>query len=449
VINQFKKYISNNNLIQPKSKVLLAISGGIDSVVMLDIFSKTKIQYAIAHCNFKLRGDESDSDEILVKKLSKRYNVEIFDNVCDASDYSKVVGLSIQEAARELRYNWFNRVCLENNFSNIVIAHNQDDKIETFLINLFRGAGIRGLKSIPVKRDNIIRPLMFATRKQIVEYAQENNLEYREDSSNSSDYYLRNNIRHHLIPKIKEISPGFAKSAQKSIDNLNDSYQLLQSVINEKRNNLFTQDVNNNILIPIVDILNLKPYSIWIYYLLKEFGFSRQITDAICYSLERKEQNIGSKFSSSDYELLIDREFLIVRKTTNSRIFKKVEISITKTKIENPIRMTMESQKNTPEFVFSKSNNVAYFNLDKLTFPLTIRPWQVGDRIIPFGMNGSKLVSDILINNKVNSFDKENTYVLLSGKKIIWLVGHRTSNETRVKRNTKNIYVVSLLNGDL
>ncbi len=307
MINLFKKYISQNNLTEPKEKVLLAISGGIDSITMLDLFSKTRINYAIAHCNFMLRGEESDKDEKLVQQLAKKYNVEIFINNCNANDYAKSKGLSIQESARELRYNWFEKVCLDNNFSKVAIAHNEDDKIETFFINLFRGAGLKGLKSIPVKRDNIIRPLLFASRKQIVKYVQENNLDYREDSSNSSDYYLRNNIRHNIIPKIKEISSGFTKSAQKSISNLSDADLLLQSVIDEKKKQLFVKDSKNNVLISIVELINLNPNHIWTYYLLKEFGFSRQISDAICLSLKEKSENIGKRFSAPDYELLIDR----------------------------------------------------------------------------------------------------------------------------------------------
>ena len=424
---------------------MCAISGGIDSVVMLDLISKTKTKFAIAHCNFELRGDESDKDEEFVRQLAKKYNVKLFVSKCNANNYSKLKGLSIQEAARELRYTWFNSIRLDNNYSNITIAHNQDDNIETFFINLFRGAGLKGLKSIPVKRDNIIRPLMFATRQQIVKYAKENNLKYREDSSNASDYYLRNNIRHNLIPKIKDISPGFAKATQKSIGNLSDADLLLQSVIDEKKSRLFVEDSKNNILISINELINLKPNNIWVFYPLKEFGFSREKSDAICLSLKYKSDNIGKRFSSPSYELLIDRNNLIIRKSITKQSSTKAQISINQHQIEVPISMTMESQKNTPEFIFSRNNNVAYFNLDKLIFPLTIRPWQVGDRIIPFGMNGSKLVSDILIDNKVNSFEKENTFVLLSGKKIIWVIGHRASNEPRVKKSTKGIYVVSLI----
>ncbi len=445
MISQFKKYISNNNLLQPNSEVLLAISGGIDSVVMLDLFSKTKIKFAIAHCNFQLRGDESDSDEMFVVYLAKKYNVKIYSSICDASKYSKTNKLSTQEAARELRYNWFNKVYLNNNFSTIAIAHNQNDSIETFFINLFRGAGIKGLKSIPVKRDNIIRPLMFATRIQIEEYVKSNNLEYREDSSNASNHYLRNNIRHNLIPKIKEISPGFAKSAQKSINNLSDVDLLLQSVINQKRDHLFVNDTKNNILVSINELNKLIPNDIWLYYLLKEFGFSRQVTDAICISINKNEQNIGSVYCSPNHELLIDRDYVIIRKINVTKELRIAQITIDQKAIISPIKLLLENHKNTPDFNFSRNKNIAYFNLDKLSFPLTIRPWQVGDKIIPFGMNGSKLVSDILIDNKVNSFEKENTFVLLSGKKIIWVIGHRASNDFRVTKSTNNIYRCNVL----
>ena len=429
---------------QPNEKILLAISGGIDSVVMLDLFDRTGIKYAIAHCNFKLRLFESDDDEMFVRQLAHKYSVEVYIGLCIAADYSKEKGLSIQEAARELRYAWFNKVCSHNDYPLIAVAHNNDDRVETFFINLFRGAGIKGLKSIPVVRQNIIRPLMFATREQIVEYANDNKLEYREDSSNNSDYYLRNKIRHHLIPRIEEISPGFNKAAQQSIDNLRDADLILQSAIKEKLERLTISHTNSISKLSIKELKKLLPFKVWMYYLLSEFGFNRQIINSICLSLEA-ENTIGHKFLSTDHELLIDRDYILIRKITSDSSLKKYHISINQKEVTEPITIKIINIKNDPGFKFNKSKNIAYFDLEKLKFPLTIRRWQKGDRITPFGMKGNKLISDILIDNKVDSFEKENTFVIISGEEIIWLVGHRSSNEFRVKQNTKDIYIMEIV----
>lgn len=443
MINLFKKYISQYNLINSNNKVLIAVSGGIDSVVMLDLFSNTNIEFAIAHCNFSLRGNESDEDENFVKNLAQVYNVDLFVNHCNATDYSTENSLSIQESARELRYTWFNKICSENNYSLVAIGHNQDDNIETFFINLFRGAGVKGLKSIPVKRDNIIRPLMFAPRKQIVEYAENNNLNYREDSSNSSDYYLRNKIRHKLIPEVELITSGFKTSAQKAIDNLVDADLLIQSAINEKKELLFS-DINSGIIsINKQSILKLSPLKIWIYYLLREFGFQRQTTDALAISLYDENQ-IGLKFYSSDYELLIDRNQLLVRETKTKLHNTKYTITENQKHLIEPLRIEIENLNNSSGFTFSKDRKTAYFDPIKLSFPLKIRLWQHGDRMIPYGMKGSKLISDILTDYKVNSFEKENTFVVLSGRKIIWLIGYRSSEDFKVSGSSEKILKMAI-----
>ncbi len=443
MINLFKEYIDQNSLLQRDAEVLLAVSGGIDSVVMLDLFEKLDVKYAIAHYNFKLRGIESDDDEKFVRQLANNYNVEVYVDKCDTKDYAKNNGLSIQEAARDLRYAWFNKVCLKHNYSLIAVAHNDDDKIETFFINLLRGAGVKGLKSIPVKRQNIIRPLMFATRKQIEKYANNHKLKFREDSSNKSDDYLRNKIRHHLIPVIEEISHGFETPINKSIDNLYDSDLLMHSIINEKKQQLFSSSTGETVKIDLKELQKLFPIRIWLYYLLSEFGFTRKITDAVCLSLEN-ENRTGLKFSSSEQELLIDRDYLLIRKITEKLSTKQFTISNDISAVSEPVEIVIEHHNYSPEFMFSESNNVAYFDSEKLSFPLVIRKWEHGDRMIPFGMKGSRLISDILIDNKVDLFNKEDRYVVTSNKKIIWLIGHRSSNEFRVTKSTKNIFIMKL-----
>ncbi len=327
----------------------------------------------------------------------------------------------------------------------MAVGHNKDDKIETFFINLFRGAGLSGLRSIPVKRDNIIRPLMFATRKQIVDYAKENNINNREDSSNSTDHYLRNKIRHHLIPQIEEISPGFSIKVQHSIDNLNDADLFLKSVIANTKKQLFINSNNNSFEVSIAKLQKLSPIAIWMYYLLSGFGYSRQVTNAVCLSLKDRKNNIGKRFYSADFELLLDRNNLIIRPIVDNKYVNPINISITQTSINEPVNLIIQKLENTAEFKFNNSSKFAYFDSDSLSFPLIVRRWQQGDRVTPFGMSVSKLVSDILINNKVNLFEKENTYVLLSGKEIMWVIGHRSSNKFRVKKSTKYIYKMEIL----
>lgn len=446
MLKKFQNYIRSKNLIKKDDETLLAISGGIDSVVMLDLFHKSGINCAISHCNFKLRMFESDDDELFVRQLAHKYNIDIYVNWCNTKDYAKENKLSIQEAARDLRYAWFNQVCLHNNYSKIAIAHHQDDNIETFFINLSRGAGIKGLKSIPVQRDNIIRPLMFATRNEIELYAKEHMLEYREDSSNKKDYYLRNNIRHNLIPGLEKISSGFTQSIKKSIDNIVDSDLLLQSMINEKLSNLFIKEANGTMKASISELKKLNPYRIWMFYLLSEFGFIRQITDSICNSIDAGDST-GLRFNSLDYELLIDRDQILVRELIKKVSSKTYEIKEGKHYITKPIKINFEKGTDLSKLEFSNSKNIAYFDADKLEFPLKIRKWQSGDRIIPFGMKGSKLVSDILIDNKVDSFEKENVYVILSGNKIIWIVGYRSSEETKVGNKTNSYLIMELLSG--
>ncbi len=447
MIKRFQKYILQNNLLNKDDEVLLAISGGIDSIVMLDLFFKNRMKFAISHCNFKLRMFESDDDELFVRKLAHKYNVDVFVNWCNTEEYAKSNKLSIQQAARDLRYSWFNQVCSHNNYSKIAVAHHQDDRIETFFINLFRGAGIKGLKSIPVMRQNIIRPLMFATRSEIEEYAKEHMLDYREDSSNNKDYYLRNNIRHNLIPLMDGMSKGTINSIRKSIDNLNDSDGLINSVVSEKIERLFIREANGTKKIQISELKKLVPFKIWMYFLFSKFGFVRQVTDALSNSLI-EGTSTGQRYTSTDFELLIDRENLILREVAKQATSKTYNILAKDPYITSPIKINFDRYINNEEFIFSDKKSIAFFDSDTLSFPLTLRKWQIGDRIIPFGMKGSKLISDILIDNKVNSFEKENVYVILSNDKIIWLVGHRSSDEFKVTDSTKNILTMELISNN-
>lgn len=444
MIKEFQEFIKSNKLIDKNDTILLAISGGIDSVVMLDLFYRSKIKFAISHCNFKLRLFESDDDEMFVRQLAHKYNVDVYINWCNTKEYADKQKLSIQEAARNLRYSWFNQVCKHNSFSKIAVAHHQDDNIETFFINLARGAGLKGLKGIPLQRDNVIRPLMFANRKQIEEYSKENMLQFREDSSNSEDYYLRNKIRNQLVPKLEDISAGYNASIIKSIENLNDSNLLLSSIIDEKLTSLVTIGENGSKKILLKELKALFPLKLWIFHLFSRYGFSRKTTDRLSDALLSKS-NIGLKFVSADNEILIDREYLLLREIVNKSDSNTYNIDEDKHYITSPIKINLDKVDADADIDFSKSRNIAYFDMEKLTFPLQLRKWKAGDKIKPFGMYGNKLVSDILIDDKVDAFEKENVYVIMSGDKIIWVVGYRSSEEFKVSDDTKRILVMELI----
>lgn len=446
MIKKFKEFIVRHQLFEKDDEILLAVSGGIDSVVMMDLFHKSNIKYAVAHCNFKLRMFESDDDELFVRQLAHKYGVDVFVNWCNTDDYAKKNKQSIQEAARELRYTWFDQVCEHNSFSKIAVAHHKDDNIETFFINLARGAGLKGLKGIPLRRNNIVRPLMFATREEIEEYAKEHMLEFREDSSNQTDHYQRNKIRHHLVPKLSEISAGYLNSIEKSISHLADSDSLLSSVIDEKIKHLFQRESNGTKRVKISELIKLSPLCIWAFYLLNKFGFSRKMTDSICKALLESNHS-GLKFKSPNYELLIDRDYILLREIIAKSKSEPYNIPKDKLYITKPVKINFEIHKNVSDFEFFNNKNIAYFDDDKLEYPLVIRKWQRGDRLIPFGMTGSKLVSDILIDNKVDSFSKDQVYVILSGDKIIWVVGYRSSHEFKVEKNSKNIMLMQFLSG--
>lgn len=444
MVKEFGKYVNENSLITDTDVILLALSGGIDSVVMMDIFHKHNVKFAIAHCNFNLRLKESDDDESLVKRLASKHKVDIHIKSCDTKSYAKENKISIQEAARELRYAWFDEVCNQNNYTKIAVAHHLDDNIETFFINLSRGSGINGLKGIPILRQNIIRPLMFAKKFEIEEYAIANNLEFREDSSNEDSVYWRNNIRHNLIPQLENILPGFSNSIIKSISNLSDANQLIDSVITEKTSQLFIKQPDGVLKVSLNKLITLNPLNVWVYFLLKQFGFARDVTDSICNAI-LEGGNTGLKFSSSIVELLIDRKYLLIREVKGKENIIEFEIAKSYKNISHPIKLNFKIHSKGSELKFDSDHSIAYFDLDSLKYPLILRKWRSGNKMKPLGMNGKKLVSDILIDNKVDSFEKDNTYVITSGDKIIWLVGIQSSEEFKVENNTSKILTIEYL----
>jgi len=443
MIEAFRHYIHQKKLCNASEKILVAVSGGIDSVVMLDLFSKINYHFSIVHCNFSLRGDESDMDEHFVKELAEKYNVDFFIKKFNTIKDAEKNGLSIQETARNLRYDWFDELAKQQGFDHIAVAHHFDDQVETFFINLLRGSGVTGLKGMPVKRGKIIRPLLFARRSEIVQHATDYKLGFREDSSNSSDKYLRNRIRHNILPEIEELSNYFEIALTDSLEYLSEDDLLLKQIIQEKKNTIFIYK-NNLLIIPMSKLKLLDNFDIWLYYLLKDLGFNRAVTDKI---VALPEEKVGKIFYSESHQLLVDRDQLIIREKVNEMNHKR-KWHLRKRSISIPLKLKPSVIENDADLKFRTESKFAYFDFEKLEFPLLIRHWREGDYFIPFGMKGKKLVSDFLIDLKVNRFEKENTFVMLSGDDIIWVIGLRSSEKFKVTKQTKKIYQVQLGDND-
>lgn len=440
MIEAFLKYIEENKLCKPGEKILLAVSGGVDSVVMLHLFSKTDFSIGIAHCNFKLRGAESDGDEAFVRNLAEKYRIPVFVKECETKEYANEKGISIEMAARDLRYDWFEEVCEKENYQKVAIGHNRNDDEETFFIKLLRGSGLSGLRGIPLQRDQYFRPIMFASRKEIRAYAKKNKLKFREDSTNATDDYLRNRVRHHFLPYFDKKFPGGTDALHNSMEKLKEEELIFRQMLNEKKQEILHKQ-GGEITIEIAKIQVFKPLQIWIFYLLEEFGFNRSTTDQMITAIE--SGLAGRLFYSEKYTLLLDREKLIIKESEEG-LSKEFFIQEKEGEIEHPLPLIWEIINNSREFKLEKDANIAYFDVEKIDFPLKLRHWQAGDRFIPFGMRGSKLVSDYFIDEKISRFEKEKIWLLVSDDKILWIVGHRASNLHRVGKQTKNIFRISL-----
>jgi tRNA(Ile)-lysidine synthase len=438
--NALLKYIQRENLFKPKEKILLAVSGGIDSVVLCDLFHAAGMSVGIAHCNFNLRAGESDGDEQFVKELAAKYKTSFHHIRFDTDAYARKNKISIQVAARELRYEWFEKIRTQYHYHYIATAHHQGDVIETFFINLIRGTGISGLRSIVPKQETIIRPLLFATKKSILAYAEKNKIMYREDSSNTSDKYLRNKIRHHLLPVLNELSPVAESSITHSIEKLREAEFIYKKAIEDVRSKLCIEQ-GNTICMAITELKKLDPIATYLYELLKPYGFNAASANDIINVLSGDS---GKQFLSSTHRLIKDRYFLIIEPLTTSETC--VEYLIEKDQVEFKIPgsdLNLQFQFTTPEYPISTAASTAAIDADKVYFPLMIRKWKTGDVFQPLGMKGKKKLSDFFIDKKLSVIEKENTWLLCSGEKIVWVIGMRLDERFKVTDKTQNVILVS------
>lgn len=437
MLEEFRKYIHDHSLCKDGDRVLVAVSGGIDSVVLLNLFNLSGYNTGVAHCNFLLRGEESEGDARFVEDLAASGSLPFHIKDFKTGEFATERGISLQMAARELRYGWFEQVRTENGYDIIATAHNQDDLMETFFINLSRSTGIRGLTGISTRTGSVIRPLLFASRGDITRYAEEKGICFREDSSNASGKYLRNRIRHQLLPFLEEQNPSFRNSLLETMRKLSETERLFSVEMEKIREDLLIRE-GDRILIRIPELQNLESARTILFELLSEFDFNSASIDDILESIKGPP---GKRFFSPTHRLVKDREELILTPLRDEPE-RRYYLELSGGQIYDPLDLEWILVKRTENFKIPTDPFTACLDMDLLEFPLILRRWQKGDYFQPLGMEGLKKLSDFLIDQKVSIPDKENTWLLTSGETIAWVIGHRIDNRFKITEKTTQILMI-------
>jgi len=440
VKQSFLAEIKQRKLCDSKNKILLAVSGGIDSMAMLHLFQECGFNIGVAHANFKLRGDESMGDEKFVEEICKKNFIPFYTRRFETESYAKENHLSIQMAARELRYQWFNDLSIELGFDHVATAHHLNDSIETILLNLVRGSGLEGFDGIASKNGNIIRPMLFATRELIENYAKEKKIQWREDRSNTTDDYSRNFIRHQVYPLLKELNPSLENTFNDSIDKISGSVELMETGIEQWRGK-FEMKKGDQIHLNKKGFESFESPESVLWNLIKSFGFH---FDQCCQIITALHGQSGKLFTSLQFKLVVDRDHLIISKNQTELTDTLIESDETEALLGN-FKMKIEKKE---KFNFKDDPSVAYLDASKLKFPLRWRKWKSGDYFHPLGMNHKKKLSDFLIDQKISVVDKENITVLESENEIVWVVGQRIDERYKVIDSTSATLVCRLSTAD-
>lgn len=432
-------FINKHQLATDQDKILIGVSGGIDSMVLLHLLVHSGFSVGVAHCNFCLRGEESDADEQFVRFNCLMNGIPIHSISFDTQQYAQENGLSIQVAARELRYGYFDELCKEYKYTRIAVAHNLNDSVETVLLNLIRGTGLKGLTGIKPVNGNIIRPLLFATRNQIEEYAKAHSIRFREDSSNTTTKYKRNFVRHRIIPLLRELNPSVDITIYQTAKHLSEAQLLVERELDKIRENLVREE-SERIIIDADRLMEEPGVHIFLVDFLSAYGYTPEMAGQVAALLN---SSVGSMVESDTHVVYRDRYRLILQQKQSQRV-EPVQVDVTTELIETPLKLSFSIEGYVKDEKIEKSPAVATVDFEKLVYPLTLRPWQPGDRFIPFGMNGFKKVSDFLVDSKVPLADKEKVYVLTSGNEIVWVIGHRIDNRYRVDKGTSKVLRIVL-----
>ncbi|MBR6929207.1 MAG: tRNA lysidine(34) synthetase TilS [Bacteroidales bacterium] len=460
MLKQFQLYINRYNLLAEVDRLILALSGGIDSMVLADLLLKLKVQFVVAHCNFHLRSAESDGDEKFVREFAEKHGVQCFVKHFETVEYAEEKGISIEMAARDLRYAWFEELRQQLNYDKIAVAHHADDQAETFFINLLRGAGLRGLKGMQPKNGCIIRPLLWVSREQIHQYAIENQILWHEDHTNAESVYLRNKIRNRLLPVFDELQPEARQGLYKSLEHLSAENELYRVLLNEKLSHIVEdQDGalviarrNDEAIQPELSKsfrLNLDCFTALsttqseqlLFEWLRQYGFN---TDQCRFIFEAMETGIGNKYCSPTHQLVIGRNELQLSEIKPVED-AEIQIGVGEEEVFSPIHLCFSRIEKSSDFVIDKSSDVALLDADKIQFPLTLRHWRHGDRFHPLGMKGSKLLSDFFVYQKFTEAQKQSVFLLVSAEnEILWVVGYRIDDRFKITNATKSIFVCRL-----
>jgi len=435
--DKLEEYRVLKSLFSAGDKIIVALSGGRDSAVLLHLLNSSGYKVAAAHCNFQLRGEESEEDEKFVEKYCGSLNVKLYKTRFATSEYAEKHGISIQMAARDLRYEWLEKIRSVEGYDLIAIGHNLNDSVETLLINLIRGTGLKGLTGIKEKTERVIRPLLFASREIIDQYIRENRLEYREDSSNSETKYTRNKIRHNVLPIFRDINPSFLESIDETTEHLSSAWDIYKSAIREKKNEI-VKGTESRYRISTDSLSSLQHRETWIFEIFRDWGFGRLQAKEISDLLKSPS---GKQLHSDTHTITRDRTKLLITVKSKKSPGKIIEIKSPEELKDSFLTDNAEIIK-ADKFSLISDNNYACLDASMISFPITIRKWKEGDYFYPLGMKGRKKISDFLVDIKVPLPDKDSIYVLEMNGKIIWVAGYRIDNRFRVKTSSTDILLI-------
>jgi len=445
VQERFAQYLRKQALCAPGDRILLAVSGGKDSVLMTHLFVGAQYRVGIAHCNFRLRGDASDADEALVRELADNLDVPLYVTAFDTAAYAQQQGVSIQMAARALRYEWFETIRSTQSYDYVAVAQHQNDNTETVLLNLVRGTGLAGLGGIQPKREHVIRPLLFLTAEEVTTTVAHLRLPYRDDESNFSTKYARNKIRLEVVPRLKELNPNLERTFADNMRRLSASYEILQQYVEQLRGQLFERGETGELMISIDQLLHLPVWNLILYELFKPFHFSESVLQDVAGAL--RTSTPGKQFESHTHILHLDRGFLIIKERADKSRIEKEDGPVIIDSVGNAVswgRYRFESTFSV-DLSVDTSPYIAQLDAEKIIFPLTIRGWQTGDVFQPLGMDGKKKkVSDFFVSLKIPRYKKQSVPIVVNGNgDILWVVPFRMADHYKITGETKKVLTLA------